>query len=35
MTARVLVTGAGGPAGVAVIRSLLRRSDLELSLIHI
>ena len=27
MTARVLVTGAGGPAGVAVIRSLLRRSD--------
>nr|WP_201469080.1 ATP-grasp domain-containing protein [Microbacterium hydrocarbonoxydans] len=29
MTARVLVTGAGGPAGVAVIRSLLRRSDLE------
>lgn len=28
MTARVLVTGAGGPAGVAVIRSLLRRSDL-------
>ncbi|WP_431074098.1 ATP-grasp domain-containing protein [Microbacterium phyllosphaerae] len=29
MSARVLVTGAGGPAGVAVIRSLLRRSDLE------
>lgn len=29
MIARVLVTGAGGPAGVAVIRSLLRRSDLE------
>ncbi|MBT2475693.1 ATP-grasp domain-containing protein [Microbacterium sp. ISL-103] len=29
MTARVLVTGAGGPAGVAVIRSLLGRSDLE------
>ncbi|WP_314425952.1 ATP-grasp domain-containing protein [uncultured Microbacterium sp.] len=29
MTARVLVTGAGGPAGVSVIRSLLRRSDLE------
>ncbi|MCK2035951.1 ATP-grasp domain-containing protein [Microbacterium sp. SSW1-49] len=28
MTTRVLVTGAGGPAGVAVIRSLLRRSDL-------
>ncbi len=28
MTARVLVTGAGGPAGVAVIRSLLRRDDL-------
>ncbi|HEY0259770.1 MAG TPA: ATP-grasp domain-containing protein [Lacisediminihabitans sp.] len=28
MTARVLVTGAGGPAGVAVIRSLLRRCDL-------
>jgi carbamoyl-phosphate synthase large subunit len=28
MTQRVLVTGAGGPAGVAVIRSLLRRSDL-------
>ncbi|GAA1798519.1 ATP-grasp domain-containing protein [Leucobacter iarius] len=27
MTARVLVTGAGGPAGVAVIRSLLRRPD--------
>lgn len=27
MTARVLVTGAGGPAGVAVIRSLLHRSD--------
>jgi carbamoyl-phosphate synthase large subunit len=26
---RVLVTGAGGPAGVAVIRSLLRRDDLE------
>ncbi|WP_314646007.1 ATP-grasp domain-containing protein [uncultured Microbacterium sp.] len=25
---RVLVTGAGGPAGVAVIRSLLRRDDL-------
>ncbi|SDS85220.1 ATP-grasp domain-containing protein [Microbacterium paraoxydans] len=29
MTKRVLVTGAGGPAGVAVIRSLLRRSDLK------
>lgn len=29
MTTRVLVTGAGGPAGVAVIRSLLRRDDLE------
>ncbi|MFJ4224316.1 ATP-grasp domain-containing protein [Microbacterium sp. NPDC089695] len=28
MPARVLVTGAGGPAGVAVIRSLLRRADL-------
>lgn len=28
MTTRVLVTGAGGPAGVAVIRSLLRRADL-------
>lgn len=28
MHARVLVTGAGGPAGVAVIRSLLRRDDL-------
>ncbi len=27
---RVLVTGAGGPAGVAVIRSLLRRPDVEL-----
>jgi len=27
MTIRVLVTGAGGPAGVAVIRSLLRRDD--------
>ncbi|MBQ3359075.1 MAG: biotin carboxylase, partial [Microbacterium sp.] len=26
--ARVLVTGAGGPAGVAVIRSLLRRPEL-------
>lgn len=26
---RVLVTGAGGPAGVAVIRSLLRRTDVE------
>lgn len=26
---RVLVTGAGGPAGVAVIRSLLRRPDTE------
>ncbi|MCU1558739.1 MAG: ATP-grasp protein [Microbacteriaceae bacterium] len=26
---RVLVTGAGGPAGVAVIRSLLHRSDVE------
>jgi carbamoyl-phosphate synthase large subunit len=26
---RVLVTGAGGPAGVAVIRSLLRRGDAE------
>ncbi|GAB3387962.1 ATP-grasp domain-containing protein [Humibacter soli] len=26
---RVLVTGAGGPAGVAVIRSLLRRSDAQ------
>lgn len=29
MSLRVLVTGAGGPAGVAVIRSLLRRNDLE------
>lgn len=29
MTVRVLVTGAGGPAGVAVIRSLLRRLDVE------
>ena len=28
-TSRVLVTGAGGPAGVAVIRSLLRRPDTE------
>ncbi|WP_144876979.1 ATP-grasp domain-containing protein [Microbacterium sp. 1.5R] len=28
MSARILVTGAGGPAGVAVIRSLLRRDDL-------
>lgn len=28
MTTRVLVTGAGGPAGVAVIRSLLKREDL-------
>lgn len=26
---RVLVTGAGGPAGVAVIRSLLKREDVE------
>lgn len=26
---RVLVTGAGGPAGVAVIRSLLRRADAD------
>lgn len=26
---RVLVTGAGGPAGVAVIRSLLRRADVQ------
>jgi carbamoyl-phosphate synthase large subunit len=26
---RVLVTGVGGPAGVAVLRSLLRRSDVE------
>lgn len=29
MAQRVLVTGAGGPAGVAVIRSLLNRSDVE------
>lgn len=29
MTHRVLVTGAGGPAGVAVIRSLLKRDDVE------
>jgi len=29
MTTRVLVTGAGGPAGIAVIRSLLRRDDVE------
>ena len=29
MTHRVLVTGAGGPAGVAVIRSLLTRDDVE------
>lgn len=29
MTTRVLVTGAGGPAGIAVIRSLLRRDDIE------
>ncbi|MEJ3405847.1 ATP-grasp domain-containing protein [Rathayibacter sp. YIM 133350] len=28
-THKVLVTGAGGPAGVAVIRSLLRREDLD------
>lgn len=27
--ARVLVTGAGGPAGIAVIRSLLKRDDVE------
>lgn len=26
---RVLVTGAGGPAGIAIIRSLLRRGDVE------
>ena len=26
---RVLVTGAGGPAGVAVIRSLLARDDVD------
>ena len=26
---RVLVTGAGGPAGVAVIRSLLARDDID------
>src|ERR1700743_3456111 len=26
---RVLVTGVGGPPGVAVLRSLLRRSDVE------
>ncbi len=30
MATRVLVTGAGGPAGVAVIRSLLRRDDVVL-----
>lgn len=30
MAVRVLVTGAGGPAGVAVIRSLLHRDDVEL-----
>lgn len=29
MTYRVLVTGAGGPAGVAVIRSLLGRDDVD------
>lgn len=29
MTTRVLVTGAGGPAGIAVIRSLLRRDDVD------
>lgn len=29
MTHRVLVTGAGGPAGVAVIRSLVQRDDVE------
>ncbi|QNE34663.1 ATP-grasp domain-containing protein [Leifsonia shinshuensis] len=28
-TTRVLVTGAGGPAGIAVIRSLLKRTDVE------
>lgn len=28
-TVRVLVTGAGGPAGIAVIRSLLKRADVE------
>ncbi|GAA4150781.1 ATP-grasp domain-containing protein [Leifsonia shinshuensis] len=28
-TTRVLVTGAGGPAGIAVIRSLLKRQDVE------
>lgn len=27
---RVLVTGAGGPAGVAVLRSLARRRDVTL-----
>lgn len=27
---RVLVTGSGGPAGVAILRSLARRSDVEL-----
>ena len=29
MAHRVLVTGAGGPAGVAVIRSLVKRDDVE------
>ncbi len=29
MITRVLVTGAGGPAGIAVIRSLLARADVE------
>jgi len=29
MSHRVLVTGAGGPAGVAVIRSLVQRDDVE------
>jgi carbamoyl-phosphate synthase large subunit len=30
MATKVLVTGAGGPAGVAVIRSLLSRADVDL-----
>jgi len=29
MTTTALVTGAGGPAGVAVIRSLLARGDVR------
>lgn len=27
---RVLITGTGGPAGVAILRSLARREDVEI-----